>query len=261
MKPPIYDPAWPEDLRALYRHDVQEIWDRSVAPQVWSQYQNQLDYYLRIAGNEGRSILDVGCAQGTLALMLAERGHRVAAVDIRPQFLEYAASRFTHGDVRFLAGNILEMDIDGQFDLVFANQLIEHLVYPGLLLARLRNLLRDGGRLVVTTPNGGYLMNRLRSYAELGDPEQWEERQFTADGDGHFFAYTEGELRALFSEGGLRDIQLLPFETPWVSGHMRVRYLHRVLPYHLLRALDRALLSLPWFGKRFAHQLLATGIR
>ena len=80
---------------------------------------------------EPLEILDVGCAQGTLALLLAERGHRVTAVDLRADFLQYAQSRHTHGDVRFLQANALEEDIPGQYDLVFANQLIEHLVYPG----------------------------------------------------------------------------------------------------------------------------------
>src|SRR5207342_664659 len=102
MIPPVYNPAWPDDVKALYRHDMQEIWDRRLTPQIWNQYHNQLDYYLGIAGDEPLSVLDVGCAQGTLALLLAERGHHVTAVDIRPQFLDYAKSRHTHGDIRFL---------------------------------------------------------------------------------------------------------------------------------------------------------------
>ena len=80
MKPPQFDPSWPDDVFALYRHDMQEIWDRSIAPQIWNQYHNQLDLYRRISNGRGRlDILDVGCAQGTLALLLAEDGHNVCA--------------------------------------------------------------------------------------------------------------------------------------------------------------------------------------
>jgi len=95
VKAPIYDESWPDDVKALYRHDMEEIWDRRIAPQIWTSYHNQLDMYLAIAGNKPLSILDVGCAQGTLALLLAERGHRVTALDLRPQFLTYAQSRQT----------------------------------------------------------------------------------------------------------------------------------------------------------------------
>src|SRR4029079_16993196 len=127
-----------DDVQALYRHDMQEIWDPRLAPHVWNQYHNQLDYYFGIAGDKPLTILDVGCAQGTLALLLAERGHHVTAVDIRPQFLEYAHARRSKGEVTFLAANVLEDDLPGEYDLIFANQIIEHVVHPVELLVRLR---------------------------------------------------------------------------------------------------------------------------
>jgi 2-polyprenyl-3-methyl-5-hydroxy-6-metoxy-1,4-benzoquinol methylase len=261
MKAPILDTDWPADVMALYRHDMQEIWDRSIAPQIWNQYHNQLDLYLGFAGNQALRILDVGCAQGTLALMLAEGGHQVLAVDIRPQFLEYARSRHTHGDVQFLVANALEDDIPGGHDLIFANQIIEHLVYPAELLTRLKRLLKPGGRLVTTTPNGAYVKNPLPSYTELGDPREWEHLQFTADGDGHFFAYRAEELQTLYRNAGLVQVETRYFETPFINGHMKLRYLHGVLPTALLLLLDRAALALPGIARLTAHQLLATGVR
>lgn len=261
MKAPVFDPEWPADVQALYRHDRQEIWDRSIAPQIWNQYHNQLDLYLGIAGDRPKRILDVGCAQGTLALMLAERGHRVTAVDIRPQFLDYARSRYSHGEVQFLAANVLEDEIDGEYDLVFANQIIEHLVYPTLLLRRLMQRLVPGGRLVTTTPNGAYLKNPLPSYTALGDPREWEHRQFTADGDGHFFAYRAEELQQLFAGAGFQQVVTRYFETPFINGHLKLRYFHRYTPVAVWRLLDRLALALPGIGRLSAHQLLATGLR
>jgi 2-polyprenyl-3-methyl-5-hydroxy-6-metoxy-1,4-benzoquinol methylase len=261
MNPPIYDPAWPDDVQSLYRHDRQEIWDRRISPHIWNLYHDQLDRYLAIAGAEPLRILDVGCAQATLALKLAEHGHRVTAVDIRPQFLEYAKSRYSHGDIEFVAANVLEDTLPGNYDLVFANQLIEHLVYPVELLSRLRDMLRPGGRLLVTTPNGHYLKNGLPSYRGLGNPRDWERKQFSADGDGHFFAFREDELRQSFAEAGLADIDSGFFETPFINGHMKLRYLHRWLPVMPLRLADRLLLGMPGLGRKLAHQLFVIGRR
>ena len=260
MRPPQYSPDWPAEVQALYRHDMQEIWDRRLARHIWNQYHNQLDYYLRIAGPEPQDVLDVGCAQGTLALLLAERGHRVTAVDLRPAFLDYAQSRYTKGDIRFIAANVLENDIPGEYDLIFANQIIEHLVYPDVLLARLRERLRPGGRLVVTTPNGRYLKSSLPSFSELGDAQDWEHLQHTADADGHFYAYLGEELVELFHGAGLDQVRAVFFESPFISGHMKLRYAHGVIPAGLLRLLDRGVLRLPWLRTVFAHQLLVTGI-
>ena len=247
-------------MQALYRHDMQEIWDRRLAPHVWNQYHNQLDTYLAFAGKKPQDILDVGCAQGTLALLLAERGHSVTAVDLRPEFLKYAQSRHTHGDIRFIQANALAGDIPGQYDLVFANQIIEHLVYPDQLLACLKDRLKPDGRVVVTTPNGDYVKNALPSYHDLGDPKDWEHMQFTADGDGHFYAYLREELIAIFSNAGFRDVRAKFFETPFISGHMKVRHVHGWAPAPVLRGLDRAVLSLPWSARKLTHQLLVTGV-
>lgn len=240
---------------------MQEIWDRSIAPSVWNQYHNQLEYYLDIAGSESKTILDVGCAQGTLALMLAERGHHVTAVDLRPAFLDYAQSRYERGDIRFLAANVLEDDIPGSYDLIYANQIVEHLVYPDQLLRRLRTCLKPGGRLVMTTPNGDYIKNSLPSFRQLGDVKTWEHMQHTADGDGHFYAYLREELVALFEGAGFTGVRATFFESPMISGHMKVRHVHRFVPAVILWVLDRAIVGMPWLARKLTHQLMVTGTR
>ena len=260
MKPPQFDPAWPADVQALYRHDMREVWDPAIAPQIWNQYHNQLDIYFGLAADRGRlDVLDVGCAQGTLALLLAERGHKVWAMDIRQQFLDYAATRHERGEIHYIQGNALEVDPARRFDLIFANQLLEHLVYPARLVARLAGWLKPQGRLVATTPNGSYIRNALPSFAEVGDPAEHEARQFSADADGHFFAYREKELVAMFEAAGFARIRVEYFETPWISGHVRIRHLHGRLPAGWLRRLDRATLRVPAIGRRLAHQLMLVG--
>lgn len=260
MKRPVFQSSWSDEVQALYTHDMQEIWDPTLAPQVWNQYHNQLELYLSFA-DMGRKlgILDVGCAQGTLALLLAESGHRVCAMDLRQEFLDYAASRYEHGHIDFVQGNVLELNSDKKFDLIFANQIIEHLVYPLEMINSLKGLLKPGGRLVITTPNGAYIKNSLPSFHELGDPVQWEDKQFTADGDGHFFAYLDYELTVLFQESGFFGITVRFFETPWISGHMKLRYIHGTVPAALLKKMDDIALRLPLMNRYFSHQLLITG--
>jgi 2-polyprenyl-3-methyl-5-hydroxy-6-metoxy-1,4-benzoquinol methylase len=262
MKRPTHDRSWSPEVEALYRHDVQEIWDPTINRHIWNQYHNQLDLYLGLAksadGEERRKILDVGCAQATLALLLAERGHDVVALDLRPGYLEYAQSRYTHGRIRFIAGNALECEFDERFDLVFANQLIEHLVYPEKLIRTLKGLLSSRGKLVVTTPNWHYLRNTLPSFEELGDASKFEHLQFTADGDGHFFAYKATELERIFADAGFDSVEHYLFESPFVSGHLKLRHFHQVAPISLLRALDRIALASP-IGSVLAHQLMIVG--
>ncbi len=254
MRRPQFDTTWPPEIVEIFRNDMREIWDRDIERHSFHSYQNQLELYRRIVARyDARDVLDVGCAQGTLALLLAEDGVRVTAVDIRPAFLEYAKTRYEHGEIRFLAANIFERPDLGTFDLVFGNQIIEHLVHPAEFLTTLASYARAGGILVVSTPNHGYFRSKLPSFRELGDPKQHEHRQFSAGGGDHFFAYTEEELRTAAAEAGLEVLEMIYFETPAISGHVLVRFFHRIVPLALLRASDRVLLRLA--PHKLAHQL------
>lgn len=255
MKRPSFDPAWPEDVAEVYRNDLREIWDPSIERHSFNAYRNQLDLYQSIVRRyEVHTVLDVGAAQATLALLLAESGCSVTAVDIRPQFLAYARSRYERGDIRFVSGNVFDLSDLGQFDLVFANQIIEHLVYPADFLMKLSRFARPGGILVVSTPNHDYFRSALPSYRELGDPKQHESRQYSAGGGGHFFAYTESELRDAAHEAKLEVVEVIRFETPFISGHFLFRFLHPIVPVALLRRLDRIALKVA--PRKLAYQIM-----
>jgi 2-polyprenyl-3-methyl-5-hydroxy-6-metoxy-1,4-benzoquinol methylase len=254
MRQPVFDPAWPPEVAEIYRNDLREIWDRDVERHSYHAYQNQLELYRGIVARyKPLTVLDVGCAQATLAMLLAEDGHVVTALDIRQHFLDYAQTRWERGAIRFVAANIFEQPDLGRFDLVFGNQIIEHLVYPADFLRSLASYTRPGGVLVVSTPNHDYFRSTLPSYHQLGDPKQHEQRQFSAGGGGHFFAYTEEELRDAAREAGLEVLEMIYFETPAISGHFLVRFLHRLVPLRLLRAADRRLLR--YAPRKLAHQL------
>jgi len=254
MRRPVADPGWPPDVVEVYRNDLREMWDPSIERHMFHQYQNQLALYRGIVARYGaRSVLDVGCAQATLAMLLAEEGRDVTAVDIRPAFLDYAKTRYERGNIRFLAGNVFDIAGLGPFDLVFANQIIEHLVHPAEFLRKLSEFVRPGGVLVVSTPNHDYFVSRLPSYRELGDPAAHEQRQFSAGGGDHFFAYTEEELREAAARASLEVAEAIYFETPWINGHFLFRHLHRIIPLPMLRVLDR--LALRIAPRKLAHQL------
>jgi SAM-dependent methyltransferase len=254
VRRPQFDPSWPPEIAEIHRNDLREMWDRDIERHSYNSYQHQLAVYMQLVEDFGaRSVLDVGCAQATLAMLLAERGKRVVAVDIRQPFLDYAMTRYECGDLRLVAANIIDRPRLGEFDMVFGNQIIEHLVYPVDFLRSLAEYVKPGGHLVVTTPNHDYFRSSLPSYTELGDPKQHEARQYSAGGGDHFFAYTEEELRGAAAEAGLEVVRVFYWETPWISGHVFFRFLHPIAPVGVLRALER--LSLKIAPQKLAHQM------
>ena len=99
-----------------------------------------------------RDVLDVGCSSGYLARPLVESGARVIGLELDADAAETA--RAVCEEV--LVGDVESMELpfaSASFDVVLCGDLVEHLRDPGAALARLRPLLRPGGRLVLTTPN------------------------------------------------------------------------------------------------------------
>ncbi len=121
----------------------------------------------------GKRVLDVGCSSGYLARPLVARGCIVVGIEQDASAAE--AAREVCAEV--LVGDVETMELpfsDGSFDVVLCGDLIEHLRRPGQFLARVRPLLRESGRLVLTTPNVanwtmrlGLLAGRWR-YTERG---------------------------------------------------------------------------------------------
>jgi 2-polyprenyl-3-methyl-5-hydroxy-6-metoxy-1,4-benzoquinol methylase len=106
---------------------------------------------LEAVGTGGR-VLDVGCSSGYLAEPLSRRGNTVVGLELDPE----AAREAERWCERVLVGSVETMELPfepASFDAVVCGDVVEHLRDPGAALARLRPLLRPGGRLVVSTPN------------------------------------------------------------------------------------------------------------
>jgi 2-polyprenyl-3-methyl-5-hydroxy-6-metoxy-1,4-benzoquinol methylase len=132
----------------------------------------------------GKRVLDVGCSSGYLARPLVAQGCTVVGLELDPD----AAAEARNFCEEVLVGDVETMELPfdpGSFDVVLCGDLIEHLRDPEAFLARVRPLLRPGGRLVLTTPNVanwamrlGLLVGRWR-YTDRGILDRTHTHLFT----------------------------------------------------------------------------------
>ena len=94
-------------------------------------------------------VLDVGCSDGMFGAMARRLGHEVHGVDL-----------ITHPAVQQRLDGFVEADLThglpddcGDYDLIVAGDILEHVVDPELLLTDLRNHLTPGGQILVSVPN------------------------------------------------------------------------------------------------------------
>jgi 2-polyprenyl-3-methyl-5-hydroxy-6-metoxy-1,4-benzoquinol methylase len=98
------------------------------------------------------AVLDVGCAEGANADVLRAAGAtRIVGIEADERFAEAARARLDE----VVTGSVedaLPWDA-GSFDTILCYDVLEHLHDPWTVLARLRELLRPGGRVHVALPN------------------------------------------------------------------------------------------------------------
>ncbi len=98
----------------------------------------------------GKRIADIGCAAGSFLDHV--RGLAAEAVAIDPAKLYHASLAARGYDTASSVSEALEHH-RGRLDYVFCFSVIEHVADPKALLTEARDLLAEGGQLVVSTPN------------------------------------------------------------------------------------------------------------
>ncbi len=103
----------------------------------------------------GMRLLDAGCGPGTVTAGLARAVSpgEVIGLDAAPGVLEHARAHALEEaveNVTFVAGDVYALDFaDAEFDVVYANQLLQHLTDPVRAIEEMRRVLRPGGLLAV----------------------------------------------------------------------------------------------------------------
>jgi len=103
----------------------------------------------------GKRVVDCGCGEGYGTALLAERSTLSIGIDLDPDVVAYAATKYRAAErATFAAASVDALPIaDGSADVVVCFQVLEHLPNPGGFLREVRRVLAPGGILMLTTPN------------------------------------------------------------------------------------------------------------
>jgi 2-polyprenyl-3-methyl-5-hydroxy-6-metoxy-1,4-benzoquinol methylase len=232
---------WPESWRLSHHYDQLEIYgsrrDLGYTYRYQARKRHILDLIQHVA-LPGDRILDVAAAQGNFSIALAKAGYNVTWNDFREDLIEFVKLKYAGAGIEFRAGNVFELDGAKQFDVALVAEVIEHVAHPDTFLAHIARLVRPGGHIVLTTPNGNYFRNRLPRFSECLDFSQFEATQFGPNAEDHIFLLYPEEIRALARENGLEVIDLRLHGNPLTAGFLRTAPLLNVLPRGFIDRLE-----------------------
>jgi 2-polyprenyl-3-methyl-5-hydroxy-6-metoxy-1,4-benzoquinol methylase len=256
------EPDWPQSWKDSYLYDQSEIYGKISDHGYAYAYDNRRRATLRLLTevlSPGARVLDVAAAQGNFSLALAELGFDVAWNDLRAELADYVRLKHERGKIEFAAGNAFELAFPSLFDAVLITEIIEHVAHPDDFLAKAAALVRPGGYIVMTTPNGGYFKNRLPKFSECADPSVFESMQFKPNSDGHIFLLHVDEIEPLARRAGLVVEKIALFTNPLTAGHVKTEALLKILPGGLVNVAEAATRSLPFTLQKKA--LVQMGVR
>lgn len=165
---------------------------------------------------KNRTLLDVGCGNGSMASFLIENGYSVYGTDASSTGIEQARKKYPD---RFFLQDLTKDELPSElsaisFDTIVSTEVVEHLYDPRKYIAFCKNVLgkNGGGELILSTPYHGYLKNLVMAVSGTLD------NHFTALWDGgHIKFWSHKTLTQLLTEQG--------FKVTEFKGSGRIPYL------------------------------------
>jgi 2-polyprenyl-3-methyl-5-hydroxy-6-metoxy-1,4-benzoquinol methylase len=161
-------------------------------------------------------VLDVGCAYGGFLVAFAERGASVSGIELDRRYLELALVNLREQgvDAELVEGDATDPQpgFRGRFDLVIANDVVEHVISLERFLGNVRDWLAPEGVAYLEIPNGSQPHSVIADghYGLFGitllDFERAREYFLALNPDGVMDTYRYPSLddyRAAFASAGL----------------------------------------------------------
>ena len=132
-------------------------------------------------------LLDVGSGLAVFPAVMRERGWNCTAVDPDPRGTDHARRM---AGVEAVCGDFMDVALDGSFDLISFNKVLEHVTDPAAMLEKAKTHLSPGGVCYVELPDG-----------EAALHDSCDREEFFVE---HYDAYSPASLALLARKAGFQ---------------------------------------------------------
>jgi ubiquinone/menaquinone biosynthesis C-methylase UbiE/uncharacterized protein YbaR (Trm112 family) len=177
--------------------------------------------------SKSKLILDVGCGSAWVANNLCPKGIEVISFDISYDNPAKAIKKYPFENHHALVGDAFNLPFeDESFDGIVASEIIEHVADPRAFIKELFRVIRQGGKLVITTPYDEKIVYSLCIHCNRPTPIHAHLHSFTEKG---ILSLTNGLKNAKPKASGFANKVLIL---------LRVNTLFSFLPYKVWKKMD-----------------------
>lgn len=107
-----------------------------------------------------KNILDIGCSQGIIFILAAEKGNNVTGLDINQNNIEFAQNLLLEKysqlseKVIFMCEDFYKWKQEKKYHIILITEVLEHLKEADVFLKNVTNFLEEDGKLIITVPFG-----------------------------------------------------------------------------------------------------------
>ncbi|MBN2482581.1 MAG: class I SAM-dependent methyltransferase [Candidatus Omnitrophica bacterium] len=128
---------------------------------MYEKYRLVLDI---AAVKSGDTILDIGCGRGEIVYYCVQRGAKTLGIDYSPDAIGIAQETIDKLDeslrnnAKVCVADFTEYDFPDRYDTILMVEVFEHLYDWQIekFIGKLKDILKDNGKLIITTPNYWY---------------------------------------------------------------------------------------------------------
>ncbi len=204
-----------------YNEVFSKIYDRALDILPYDKMADFLEKIFKNKAIQPKSLLDLGCGTGSLAIILAKAGYELTGLDLSVDMLTLAQEKSYEEDleIRFINQSMSELDLIGKYDVIYSfGDALNYLTDDEDLLAAFKGVneyLSDDGYFI-------FDVNTIEKFRAYGD------NTFTESEDDFFYIWEnefdeEEKLNyyyvEIFSKLSNEDLYERSFETHTERGY------------------------------------------
>lgn len=137
---------------------IAEAYYGDLGPLMAQKTRNRVQWIIKNV--KENKILDIGCSQGLIPILLGREGKNVTGLDISKESILYA-NKLLHREneivqkkVSFINGDFLHEKLEDSYDCILITEVLEHLYDSHSFVEKAYSLLKPEGKIIITVPFG-----------------------------------------------------------------------------------------------------------